>query len=524
MSEAFTEPPFADDPARTNNAFNVQDFGEQGRNGWFFRYGESKHPWRARQIENFDGEKYFQPGATGLEIKQTFLHTSEAASPIFEWKVAKNGQVNVALTYVKNVNGDKNPGYPDGVQLLIYKGEELLKLENVDISTTEERLAELSVENLEVAEGESLYFVLDPRNNNAFDGGSLYIAISDVNAAGPALTEDSGRRDNNANSVTDFGAQGSNGWRYLYGTSWSDCALVSHAVEGGYINATSPNLSISQGFIHPSLNHNAALGWTPAVSGNVDLRVKYTKFAQNDGNPDFPDGVTVRVYKNDELLYEQHVDSPVAEGENMVKFRRAKLHVTPSDQLYFMVDPEGNASYDGGTFDITVIDVAGRGDESDISVNTPDTRQNFADVNADFGPQGSNGWIFQMGYEDDPFHAWNMTSYDQGEDRYFESSWLEIKRDYVNLGENGRSAIIKWRVAQNGKVRIDASYTKMKNQDANPDWPDGTRVSLYYNDTLLSQQTFAPEVKREVTKRLDVSSLSVRKGGYITVEPPSSPA
>ena len=83
MSEAFTEPPFADDPARTNNAFNVQDFGEQGRNGWFYRYGESKRPWRARQIENFDGEKYFQPGATGLEIKQTFLHTSEAASPIF---------------------------------------------------------------------------------------------------------------------------------------------------------------------------------------------------------------------------------------------------------------------------------------------------------------------------------------------------------------------------------------------------------------------------------------------------------
>jgi hypothetical protein len=42
--EPHVEPPFADDPNRTNNAFNVQDFGEQGSNGWFYRYGDSKAP------------------------------------------------------------------------------------------------------------------------------------------------------------------------------------------------------------------------------------------------------------------------------------------------------------------------------------------------------------------------------------------------------------------------------------------------------------------------------------------------
>ena len=42
--EPNNEPPFVDDPARTNNAFNVQDFGEQGTNGWFYRYGNSKRP------------------------------------------------------------------------------------------------------------------------------------------------------------------------------------------------------------------------------------------------------------------------------------------------------------------------------------------------------------------------------------------------------------------------------------------------------------------------------------------------
>ena len=510
------EPPFVDSPDRTNNAFNVQDFGEQGTNGWFYRYGNSKRPQRSRRLESFDGEKYFQIGVSGLEIKKTFLHTADRVSPILEWRVAEDGAVNVTVTYVKSVNGDQNPSYPDGVQLMVYKGSELLKLENVPISTEEETLAQITIEDLDVIDNESLYFVVDPKSNNAFDGGSLYIAISDVDAPENTIPVDKSRSDNNANSVEDFGEQGSNGWAYLYGTDPDDCAPVSHENDGEYINATSPNLSISQGFQHPALNHNAVLGWTPAVNGNIDLRIKYTKFEQHDGNPDFPDGVTIRAYKNDDLLYEKHVDAP-DEGENKIKYRVPKLYVDTSDRLYFMIDAEGNSSYDGGAFDITIIDIRGAEDESDVYVSTPETRQNFADVKYDFGEQGSNGWIFQWGYEDDPYHAYNAEPFDYGEDRYFYDSYLEIKRDYVNPGTHDRSAIIKWRVAQNGTVSINASYTKMKNEDANPAWPDGTRVSLYHNGHLRRQQYFAPEVNTEVTKRLDIDSEYVEKGDYLTL-------
>jgi len=86
--EAYNEPPYTEDPNRTNNAFNVKDFGEQGRNGWFYRYGDAKKPQRSKQIERFDGEAYTQMGANGLEVKSSFLHTSEAASPILEWRAA----------------------------------------------------------------------------------------------------------------------------------------------------------------------------------------------------------------------------------------------------------------------------------------------------------------------------------------------------------------------------------------------------------------------------------------------------
>ena len=513
--EAYDEPEFIDDPARTNNAFNVIDFGEQGSNGWFYRCGDYKRPERSERASLFDGEKYYHGGATGLEIKNNFVHTADKVSPILEWRAAEDGKVNVIVTYVKNVNGDANPSYPDGVQLLVYKGKELLGIETVPISVTEENFAQIKIDDLEVKELESLYFVVNPMTNNAYDGGSFYVAISDVNAK-PSSPVTEHRSNNNANSVEDFGRQGSNGWTYMYGTSPADSALVSHEKDGEYLNCTSPSLSIKKDFIHPSLNHNAILAWTPAVSGNVDLRIRYTKFEQNDGNPDFPDGVIIRAYKNNQVIYEKTVDVPDT-GSILVKHRIPSLKVSPSDKLYFMVDPNGNSSYDGGSFDVTIIDINGATNESSVKVTSADTRQNIANVMTDFGPQGTNGWIYQWGYEDDPFHAYNMTPFDRDQDRYFNDSWIEIKRDYVNTGEHDRSAIIKWRVAQNGTISIRASYTKMPNEDANPSWPDGTRVTLYHNGNKLTQQTFDPVVGRQVTKRLDVSSVKVKKDDYITM-------
>ena len=87
----YEEPDFKDVPGRTNNAFNVADFGEQGSNGWFYRYGDADHPQRSHRMESFDGEKYFVIGATGLEMKKDFCHTADQTAPILEWRAAEDG-------------------------------------------------------------------------------------------------------------------------------------------------------------------------------------------------------------------------------------------------------------------------------------------------------------------------------------------------------------------------------------------------------------------------------------------------
>lgn len=514
--DVYEEPEFVDSDSRTNNAFNVVDFGQQGKNGWFYRYGDADRPDRSRQIENFDGQIYYQPGFSGLEMKNNFIHTAEKTAAILEWRAAESGNINLKMAYLKNVNADKNPSYPDGVTIYVYKGQELLKAEKVDALEDTENVFTLDLNDIRVEELESLYFVVAPNSNNAYDGGSLYVAISDKEFSGMPITVDSNRENNNASSIDDFGGQGSNGWTYLVGNMSDGFKTAAIMTEEGYQNYTSPNYVISKNFIHPSINDDAALGWSPAKDGPVEIRMKYTKFEQNDGNPDYPDGVTVSVYKNDKKLYAEKV-SVLAKGKAKVSFRKENLQVTKSDKLYFVVSANKNASYDGGCFDIAILDREGAVDENSIVVDEPETRQNVANVMTDFGKQGENGWFFQEGYGNLPFTAYNINTFNEAEDRYEDPSYLEIKRDYVNTGTQGRSAVIKWRVAQNGTVRIDASYTKLKNEDKNPSWPDGTCVSIYHNETLLTQENFAADTAKEVTKRLDVASVNVARDDYITM-------
>ena len=514
-TDDYIEPEFEDDVNRTNNAFNVADFGQQGNNGWFYRYGSALDPARSKRLESFDGERYFQPGKTGLEVKSDFIHTAEEVSTILEWRAAAAGDVNIQLAYVKNVNNDKNPYYPDGVTLYVYNGEEAIGRYSVPANTEKEEVVEQVLENIHVEELSSLYFVVDPNMNNAYDGGSLYVAISDVNASLPVVSTDAGRTDNNANFIDDFGDQGSNGWTYMCGKSVSDAKPVSTQKNGEYMNYTSPNLTISQFFIHPSVNDKAMLAWQSAIDTNVEVRGTYTKFEQNDGNPDWPDGVTVSIYKNNEKLFSRKVPAP-AKGTGKITFREKDIFLTTADRLYFVVDADNNASYDGGSFDISILDRANATTENDVAIEGDDKRENYADIKYDFGKQGQNGWFFQEGFEDDPFDAVNMSTFDEGEFRYFDSTFLEIKNDFVNPGK-GKSAVIKWKVAQDGKIKIDASYTKYKNEDKNPDWPDGTRVTLYHNEAVLAREEFWADTNGEVTKRMDVASLSVKKNDFITM-------
>lgn len=121
---------------------------------------------------------------------------------ILEWRAAKQGNVNLMLAYVKNVNGDKNPNYPDGVYVNIYKGDELLESHQVEIKVDKETLLETNIDDLAVEDNENIYVVVDGNQNNAYDGGLYSFIIEDATSDNVKKKNDS--ETNNANLEADF--------------------------------------------------------------------------------------------------------------------------------------------------------------------------------------------------------------------------------------------------------------------------------------------------------------------------------
>ena len=60
----------------------------------------------------------------------------------------------------------------------------------------------------------------------------------------------------------------------------------------------------------------------------------------------------------------------------------------------------------------------------------------------------------------------------------------------LELIDNGEQALIN----------IDLEYTKLRNEDSNPSWPDGVTVYLMKNNTVLKKQYFAPRRDAEMTE------------------------
>ena len=143
-------------------------------------------------------------------------------------------------------------------------------------------------------------------------------------------------------------------------------------------------------------------------------------------------------------------------------------------------------------------------------------RTNNACVGDDFGPQGTNGWRYQYSDTADPLKAVDAERYTEG-DRYEADGGVEIKRDYIAPGEDGRSAVVTWAAARDGRINIDLEYTKLKNEDANPDFPDGVTLRLMVNSVVLEEYYFPADTEREETRHFSVSGLAVHAGDLISM-------
>ena len=101
----------------------------------------------------------------------------------------------------------------------------------------------------------------------------------------------------------------------------------------------------------------------------------------------YPDGVTLYVYKGDEPIGRYKVDAKT-DKEEVVEESLKDIHVDELESLYFVVDPNMNNAYDGGSLYVAISDVNTGGPTAKKDTDRIDNNAYSID---DFGHQGNNG-------------------------------------------------------------------------------------------------------------------------------------
>lgn len=160
---------------------------------------------------------------------------------------------------------------------------------------------------------------------------------------------------NKANLALDFGTQGNNRWNYGYGTSNVDFNLAAgyDAYSKKYYQSGLDGLELYPDFVHPAVNKGAIYRWTVGENGKIDLTGTYTKYTQNDSNLSWPDGVTLTIYRNNEIL-QRDVISVSNTVENVDNIKIKMLDVNQGDNIYFIITANNNNAWDGGKLDVSI--------------------------------------------------------------------------------------------------------------------------------------------------------------------------
>ena len=326
-----------------------------------------------------------------VEIKKDFIVPAGNKSALVKWVVAQNGRINIDLEYTKLKNEDANPSWPDGVTVYLFHNSKVLKQLSFQPYTDREVTGSLSVNALSVKAGDVITMLVDPGKNPAYDAGKYMFVIEDTDKI-PAVA--AGNWDNNT-SLKGLGSvkQGTDGWFFLEGRSISDVRVLTKATADGlgWLSRRTDGLEMKDGYVHTGESWDPIYQWVAGQSGRIDISGEYMKFGHQDPNPNWPDGVVVKIWHNGTLLKNTKVQVRKGDGNNnTISFSFDGLAVARGDKLSFQISAGANNAWDGGQISV-VIEAA-----SNVKRTPGD------DNNTNLGAlaslkQGEDGWWFLEG-------------------------------------------------------------------------------------------------------------------------------
>lgn len=299
----------------------------QGANQWSYKYSSD--------LTTYSNMTYNASGTfwEGLDAKvaSTWMHPNNAAAAVRAWTAPSTGSVTVFGTAKKdptaaNGNGVRVKILKNGTQLWPASGWQT-------IAATDTTGYAYSVPTT-VAAGDVIYFVVDSNGEHSYDTTDFSSTI----AYGSSY-----------NSASGFSStQGANQWSYQYtadGTTYSNMTW-----DAANTYWTGSAAIVASTWMHPNNAAYAARVWTAPTSGTVNVTGAAAKLpTTGPGN-----GVNVKIMKNGTQVWPASGWQFIA-GTNTTGYTyNFNATVNAGDKLYFLLDANGEHSYDNTNYSATV--------------------------------------------------------------------------------------------------------------------------------------------------------------------------
>jgi len=295
----------------------------QGNNGWYYQEktstGYKNLTWNG---------SYWEGDYKYTLIAKGHMHPDETDS-VLKWVAPKSGLIKITGKAAKN-----NTGCGDGVRLKILKNQSLLWPNSgsgwKELSYNDSIGLEIN-QVLSIATGDSLYFIVNKNENNLCDGTDWRPSISYYNSF---------------SASSDYSStQGFRGWFYQ---EWNGQTYQNLRLVNGYWNGSYNYTILDKNLHHPDLT-DSVRKWVAPSSGLIRITGRVAK--ENIGGGD---GVKVKIVHQEKQLWPSTGWRHIPYNDSIGVEVDQLLRVKSGDAIYFIVNQNGNNSFDGTNWDPSI--------------------------------------------------------------------------------------------------------------------------------------------------------------------------
>ncbi|AIQ17116.1 hypothetical protein H70357_10925 [Paenibacillus sp. FSL H7-0357] len=393
----------------------------QGQGNWYYQ------EWDGTKYTDLKYKNNQWEGLTPYTIILNDFQHPDQTDSVRKWVAPKSGMIQISGIVAKS-----NTTSGDGIVAKVLKND--IQLWSKTVAYNDSTGYEVGL-TVGVSKGDAIYFVVNKNAEASYDGTTWKPVI--------AYMEASSAQDQYSST------QGQGNWYYQEwdGTKYTDLKYKNNQWEG-----LTPYTIILNDFQHPDQT-DSVRKWIAPKSGMIRISGNVAKSSTGGG-----DGIVAKVLKNKMQLWSKTIAYNDAVGYEV----GLTVGVSKGDAIYFVVNKNAEASYDGTTWKPVIAYMEASSAQDQYS-----------------STQGQGNWYYQ---------EWDGTKYTDL--KYKNNQWEGLTPYTIILNDfqhpDQTDSVRKWIAPKSGKIRISGNVAKSSTGGG-----DGIVAKVLKNKMQLWSKTIA---------------------------------